>query len=446
MADATMEATTAELEEEDWDGEYEEDEDEEDLEAQAQRLQEQLWADIRNVSAGDTSAPPPTPPPRPKEQAAVITVRAILATLEHDSLAQSTLAAAKIPEFGDDSLLAILRNIADSGKIPRGVALPISRFVVSLAKSEVLFGSLRHSDAPCAQLKRKREEADEHERENKRLCLSKHSLYVEVAEAVRVISQTITNSQALDAPVIASIQPQLHRVFLFAVTSSATPGSNTNTLQELSGLIQVLGVLSGTQIGQASNPEVSTAVYPCLVAGCGKFFARLYSLRAHRHVAWKCAGCGKVFPQQDASKANAHQCANATIVEVQATAQDSEEGELEADVVSEVQTTVLGLHALLQAHVARALGASAGQTVPPSDPTNGQATLASVIARAQQTHATNAVAPAAPTPTPAPPPTSVAAQAEAEAQAALEEDAECGDEDARSNFTSPMPPRIPPQN
>ncbi|KAJ7680923.1 hypothetical protein DFH06DRAFT_1032169 [Mycena polygramma] len=462
MADATMEAATAELEEEDWDGEYEEDEDEEDLEAQAQRLQEQLWADIRNVSA---SAPPPTPPPRPKEQAAVLTVRAILASLEHDALAQSTLAAAKIPDFGDDSLLAILRNIADSGKIPRGVALPISRFVVSLAKSEVLFGSLRHSDAPCVQLKRKREEADEHEREDKRLCLSKHPLYVEVAEAVRVISQTITNSQALDAPLIASIQPQLHRVFLFAVTSSAAPGSNTNALQEISGLIQVLGVLSGTQIGQASNAEVSTAVYPCLVDGCGKFFARLYSLRAHRHgVAWKCAGCNKVFPRQDAHKTTA-KCVNAAFVEVQATAQDPEEGELEADIVSEVQTTVLALHALLQAHVARALGASA----PSPDPTNGQATLASVIARAQSTHATNAVL----APPAAPPPTSAslsvyglsgeqtkqleeaitnaatAAQAEAEAQAALEEDEEDGDGDGDEddpNFTSPMPPRIPPQN
>jgi hypothetical protein len=445
------------------------------------------------------------------------------------------LAASKIPEFAGDSLFDILHNIAGSGKIPRGVAMPISRFLVSLAKSEVLFGSLRHSDASSLQLKRKREEADANERANKRLCISRHSLYVEVADAVRGISQTITTSQTLDPPVVSSIQPQLHRVFLFAVSSSATAGPNKNALQEISGLIQVLGVLSGIQIGQEPNAEsqnILTAVHPCLVDGCGKFFSRLYSLRAHQRVhteerpfrcdvcpatfariqdqkrhrqlhdkiAWKCAGCDKVFPRRDAIKQHKttsdgrqpkDECINAEIVEVQASvdgevrsSDDAEEGELESDLISEIQTTVLGLHAPLQGHVARALGASSGQTLSSSDPTNGQATLASVIARAQLTQArrattegvaTDASIPSAPVSAPPPPAenpgaaslssyglsdeqaklleeaivnAATAAQAEAEAHAALEEEEEYDNEEGGSDdqpdpSSSSMPPPPP---
>ncbi|KAJ7879559.1 hypothetical protein B0H14DRAFT_2709215 [Mycena olivaceomarginata] len=303
MADIAPATVAADMEgqeeEEDWDGDYEEEEEEDDLAAYAaearRAIEEQLFSNEKVVPA-PAPPPPAEAPPNPKEQAAVATVRAILASLEYDSLAQSTLTASKVPEFSGDSLLDILRNIAGSGKIPRGVALPISRFLVTLAKSEVLFGSLRRSDAPSLQLKRKREEADANERANKRLRISNHPLRVEVTEAVRVVSQTITASQTL--PGIASIQPQLHRVFMFAVSSSAVPGPNTNALQELGGLIQVLGVLSGTQIGQESQ-NIHTAVHPCLSDGCGKFFAGLYSLRAHQRVhsnarlTWKCAGCDK---------------------------------------------------------------------------------------------------------------------------------------------------------
>ncbi|KAF7357865.1 Transcriptional regulator prz1 [Mycena venus] len=503
MADvAPIEAAPMEGQEEeeegDWDGDYEEEEDEDDLAAYAaearRAIEEQLFS-------SEKAAPAPVPaqkPPNPKEQAAVATVRAILASLERDSLAQSTLAASKVPEFSGDGLLDILRNIAGSGKIPRGVALPISRFLVTLAKSEVLFGSLRHSDASSLHLKRKREEVDAEEHANKRLRTN-HPLYVEVAEAVRVISQTITTSQTLGPPVISTIQPHLHRIFLFTVSSSTVPGANTSALQEVSGLIQVLGVLSGIQIGQESQ-DIPTAVYPCLADGCGKFFERLYSLRAHQRVhnetglSWKCAGCSEVFPLRDAiqkHKAPAvgnqpkAECVTAEIVEVQASgdakmasvSREAEEGELEKDIISEIQTTVLGLHPLLQAHVARALGASPVQATPAS---NGQATLAGVIAQAQVAQArgsTNDASVATNPSAPASAPASTAgdsaaaslsvyglsdvqtkqlkeavnnaasaAQAEAEAQAALEEDGEDANEEGGTNAppdASSIPP-LPP--
>ncbi|KAJ7502390.1 hypothetical protein B0H11DRAFT_2274593 [Mycena galericulata] len=513
MADAiAAQAPATELvegeDEGDWDGEYEE-EDEEDIDAAAEeiarRLQAELWADINKVAAEAPKPEPPQVPPNPKEHAAVLTVRAILTSLEHDSLAKSTLAASKMTEFRGDSLLDIFKNIATSGKIPRGASLPISRFLVSLARSEILFGSLRHSDASSLQLKRKREEADSNEPASKRAHTVSHPLYVEVAEAVRAISHTLTTSQTFDSRLITSIQPHLHRVFLFAVSSSGVSGPNTNALQEISGLIQVLGVLSGIQIGQAPNAEsqnILTAVHPCLVDGCGKYFGRLYSLRAHdqkRHkqTSWKCGGCHNAFPSRDAveqhkatTKASqpSSQCGNAQIIELAApgSVAEAEDGEIEAVIITGIQAAVMELHAPLQAHVSRVLGAPSGQPVSSSaDPTNGQATLASVIARAQATQARRGVneapqaanAAAAPNPSAraaAPPPAAdtsaaslsmyglsdeqtklleeaianaaTAAQAEAEAQAALEEqddydeDAEGGESSSPPDASSKPPP------
>ncbi|KAJ7782411.1 hypothetical protein DFH07DRAFT_728449 [Mycena maculata] len=475
----------------------------------AARLHTELWAEISKVKAAEPAvAPAPTQiPSNAKEQAAVSTVRAILASLQHDALAKSTLGASKMAEFAGGSLLDILRNIADSGKIPKGAAMPISRFLVTLARSDFLFGSLRHSDASSLQLKRKREEVDSNERAGKRAHTENHPLYMEVAQAVRVISQTITSSQTISPPLITSIQLQLQRVFLFAVSSSGAGGPNANALQEISGLIQVLGVLSGIQIGQAPSAESQnsltlTAVHPCLVAGCGKFFARLYSLRAHQRVhngeqplqSWKCDGCDKVFARRDAIKRHqstteARQpsaaCAKGQIIEMKppsgtsdpAAPDGPEDGEIEAAVISGIQATVMELHAPLQAHVSRALGAPSGQAQgTSSDPTNGQATLASVIARAQAAQAgrTTNEAPAMNTVVPADssapalaPPTSAAslstyglsdeqtklleeaiinaasaAQAEAEAQAALEEQSESNeeDEDRGNGIPSAKPP------
>ncbi|KAJ7143414.1 hypothetical protein C8R43DRAFT_891661 [Mycena crocata] len=446
------EPVEGEEDEGDWDGEYEDD-DEEDIDAEAQeiarRLEAELWADISKANAAAPAAEtshapvePPQTPPNPKEEAAIQTVSAILASLEHDALARSTLAASKMSEFAGDSLLDILQNMASSGKIPRGVAMPISRFLVTLAKSDTLFGSLRHSAAPSLQLKRKREAADENERVNKR---QHNHLQTELKESVGIVAQTITTSHPIAPSAIALIQPHLHRVFLFAVSSSATGGPHTNALQEISGLIQVLGVLSGIQIGQTPSPESqnsSTSVFPCTADGCGKFFAQLYHLRSHqgahssvrpyrcdlcpatfarerdhkRHkqqharTTYKCGGCGQFFPTRDdvqrhkmvtTTNQPSPECLNAQIIEAQvpgapALVEDAEEGEIDAVVISEVQATVMGLHSLLQAHVARTLGAPSGQAPSSSSSTNGQATLASVIAQAQGTQANGATSEALP--------------------------------------------------
>ncbi|KAJ7644439.1 hypothetical protein FB45DRAFT_735777 [Roridomyces roridus] len=394
----------------DWDGEYEEEE--EDIEAEAEQIASGLWAELSKEVAAPAPTPAPPAVPTAKEKATVATVRAILASLERDPAAHSTFAASKIPESAGESLLDVLNQIAASGTVPRGLALALSRFLISLAKSEVLFGTLRHSDASTQQLKRKRdEEVGSSEPARKRAHTSGDApLFVEVAEAVRVITTTLTTSPALTPNIITSIQPHLHRAFLFAITSSATGESNKNPLQEIGGLIQVLGVLSGIQIGQtpaAESQKMLSAVHPCLVARCGKFFARLTNLRAHeekRHkpqpqTLWKCGGCQKVSNVRDTierhkttikSRRPDDPCANAPTVEMEsgdraATAVvsgEADEGEIEASLISRVQSVVLELHPLLQTLVSRALGApSAPAPSAPAD--NGQGTLASAIARSQ---------------------------------------------------------------
>lgn len=209
--------------------------------------------------------------------------------------------------------------------------------------------------------------------------------------------------------------------------------------------------------------DIGTAVYPCLVPGCRKIFARLFNLRAHQQVhavhrpyrcaacpasfarnhdlrrhaklhdktGYQCAGCYKLFSRRDAIKRHKNSsaarggkgeaCVNAAIKEVELDKEGGddavregrrtrmwadiathsvastasygtfgddwgpEEGEMDGDVIGHAQEAVLSLHKTLQAHVSSALGTTADHNIPPTqvDPAGGQATLASVIARAQ---------------------------------------------------------------
>jgi hypothetical protein len=523
-------------EQEDWDEDEdydeEEEEDDADIDAEAleiaRRLGEELWADISKVNAernagssanaAATSLPPhqgaqtaavattprhiasSLPPNIPrKEEAIISTMKAILGLLENDPLAKSILASTNVPN-GPSVLDVLLRCNAES-TIGKGIAGPLSQIIVTLARSETLFANLKQSNASAIQLdkgKRKREEFDEgqhlHTHAYKRPYVPDIELHNQVVEAVRVISQALGASpaQTLDPALVSSIRLQLHQVFLFAVTSSATGGHNMHALQEISGLIQVIGVLSGIQIGhspegmvhppgqpygqghgyqwnggQSTTPtDIGTAVYPCLVSSCHKTFSRLYSLRAHqrshsshrpyscticpasfarnhdlkRHIklhdkkAWRCEGCQKIFSRRDAIKRHKNGtknrgpkseiCLVAEVVEVQLEGVEGEdvlreerraklwngivvheasggsssniqkmmsrdiktvdEGEINPAVIAGMQASVLGLHGLLQALVGNALGNPVGH--PPTahvDPSVGQATLASVIARAQ---------------------------------------------------------------
>jgi hypothetical protein len=507
------------------------DDGEEEAEEIARRLKEQLWADISkaqadrvNVSATASTpgaplhdgvpstvpSPITQPPPQSsrsskKEEAALKTMGNVLKIAGKDPLVHSTLASAVVPGAGS-SVLELLNHTVAAGTISKDLAKSLSMTLVSLARSDALFAAMRHSNAPALQLdkgKRKRDETEEERQRNesrafKRPTFAHGHLQSQITDAVRVVSETLASHPPSNGPpdpsIISSIQLQLHQIFLFAVTSSARGGPETNALQEVSGLIQVVGVLSGSPIGPTAAPpnahtqppdvsmypprpwippgtgpqpvpfsDIGTAVYPCLVPGCRKIFARLFNLRAHQQVhavhrphrcaacpasfarnhdlkrhaklhdktGYQCAGCYKLFSRRDAIKRHKNSsaarggkgeaCINAAIKEVELDKEsgddalregrrtrmwadivthsvastagygtfgddwDPEEGEMDGNVIGHTQEAVLSLHKTLQAHVSSALGTTADHNIPPMqvDPAGGQATLASVIAKAQ---------------------------------------------------------------
>ena len=520
-----MEVSTTEMNEheEAWD-EDEDYDDDEDIDAEAQeiarRLGEELWAAIK--ANAERNAPPvpnssviaaepqvdaslnevrtadnaPPTSSSQKEDLAIRTMLTILTLVDNDPLAKSTLVSTCIPN--GSNVFEVLKQCTTSGSIAKDIAGPLSQILVTLAGSDTLFGKLKHSSVPAIKDKRKRENFDEGQHLQSHAYKRPHTpdsdLQKQVIEAVQVISQALGTSplQTLDPSLVSSIRLHLHQVFLFAVTSSAAGGPSMYALQEISGLIQVMGVLSGIQIGQPPesnvhstlppNPafpwhnahslplttDIGTAVYPCLVSGCRKTFSRLYSLRAHqrshsthrpfrcsacpasfarnhdlkRHLklhdktAWRCEGCNKVFSRRDAIKRHktgiknrgpkSEICLAAGVTEVQLGGEDGddsvreerraklwngiamneandtsasnpqstftnvhvlEEGEINPAVIAEIQAAIMSLHGRLQALVGGALGVPMNHPVSmPTDPSTGQATLASVIARAQSSN------------------------------------------------------------
>ncbi|PCH42742.1 hypothetical protein WOLCODRAFT_73950 [Wolfiporia cocos MD-104 SS10] len=297
-------------------------------------------------------------------------MKGILSFASNNPLVHSTLCAATVSVADHANVLAVFDRCIASGVVSSKIARELSEAVVTLAKSDVLFASLKNSDAPVLQLdrgKRKRALPDEpaapaaDARAPKRVALDQPDLRAQLSEAVRAISHafaaaSLAPGQPPDPALISSLQLPLHYVFLFAVTSAPRAAERTPALQELAGIIQMLGVLTGIPIGAgpahppppppwsayapaapppAGMQDLGSAVYPCLLPGCQKTFHRLYSLRAHqrlhtvverpfrcahcpasfvrnhdlkRHTklhdrkAWKCAGCAKVFSRRDAIK------------------------------------------------------------------------------------------------------------------------------------------------
>jgi hypothetical protein len=554
------------------DDDEEEDEIDEDADAEAEdiarRLNDQLWAEISKAqaeaaaSATSGQGPPASLSTEPsaipsslsvpdrRVQEALKTMRIVLKDVANDTLARSTLSATMIPGLPGVSVFDAFNNAVSSSVIPKEVAKPLSHLLVSLARSDALFSSLRHSEESSIQLelgKRQRDEL-EHDPSLDSAPLAKrpysvpmhaapslpipYALHTHLDSSARAIISALTGpAMPPTGPpppsLIVSIQLPLHQVFLFAMTAA---GPDRKAQQELGGLIQALGVLSGVPIG---GPGLTawglpgTSVHPCTFPGCDKTFARLYSLRTHarihsaerpfrcmrcpaafarnhdlkRHArmhddkAWQCTGCAKAFSRRDAltrhrnaAAARHGACANAEIAEIYvprgpAGAEDElrrtrmwhdaseaaaaaggpggvlEDGELPAAVLAAAHATVARLHPVLQACVARALGgaACADNVI---DAASSQATLASVLARAQAqlsqgavpgeslTSSTAVASAAPPAPAPAIAASSLyglspeqaqmleqaiasaasAAQLQAEAEAALEEEEESSDD------------------
>lgn len=344
----------------------------EDYDAQAkemaQKLEDQLLADIAKAQL-EAAAPTsgvvtvvrrPAADLKRKREAALTTMKAILAVAAKHAVVSSIIAGTVVP--GHENALDILNHCVLTSSITRSQAQALSGVVTSLAQLDALFGGPRNSEAPVGQMetgKRKRDDDDDGGRDpfgQKRVAFDQPDLLLQVSAAVRAISTALTlpsnNGRPLDPSVVATIQYPLHHIFLFSVTSSPRASEGRHlALQELGGLVQMVGVLSGVSIGSnpamprpphapawplpQPPPDIGTAVYPCLVANCNKTFHRLYYLRTHqrlhtlvdrpfrcdqcpasfarnhdlkRHMklhdrkAWRCAGCNKVFSRRDAIK------------------------------------------------------------------------------------------------------------------------------------------------
>lgn len=385
MCEAIKVSVEMQEEEEEEYPEGDEEEGDEDAEAAeiARRLGDQLMADIAKAQAEqaaaaaaaqsqDPTVQPPVIPPKPvaaakdPTAAAINTMKSILAFAASDPLVNFVLASASVtdPTCTKTNALRILQLSTEAGFIPRDLAKIFSPVVLQLSQSETLFGS-KDATVPSTPApgigKRKRDDPG-----TKVLSASwsegpgagdVQDILTYLTPAVRAISNTLSagelppqNKSAptpLNPALISSIQIPLHQAFLFAVTTAPSAVQpQGSTLQEIGGLIQMLGVLSGISIGpglqqpQSSETiphDLNTAVYPCLVPGCHKTFSRLYSLRTHqrnhsahptarpyqcprcpasfarnhdlkRHTklhgskAFKCSGCDKIFSRRDAIK------------------------------------------------------------------------------------------------------------------------------------------------
>lgn len=143
------------------------------------------------------------------------------------------------------------------------------------------------------------------------------------SEILQVLDPLLDSREPLAESAVALIQRQLHQVYSFASTCpQQQPDDSTimNKLQEIGGLIQVIGILSGVPIAQSPDTDavgpstargststsrtvpngIGTVIHPCTV--CPKMFNKLSALRTHERThsegrPYRCeyAGCPASF-------------------------------------------------------------------------------------------------------------------------------------------------------
>ncbi|KAG8837159.1 Metallothionein expression activator [Serendipita sp. 411] len=269
---------------------------------------------------------------------------------------QATMDSILLPEANLASLSSILQQAAkDNGRIPRENGL--DKAVATKLRSLVAGGSFSRMTNDRAETnppleepsrKRKHDAIEDIDLVRSRRAPSTPfppqtpssghqspsipgGLHI-VHEGIRRVLVAFQHN-TIDKHLIGSVQLQLHHVFLFAITSgradSPLSPQKKKTLNEISKLIQLLGVLSGVQIsvgdpstslnvtldeeadtlqryngnGDATSPfdeSLRALVFPCSYPSCLKTFHKLASLRVHQrsHLdsrPFKCQSCPASF-------------------------------------------------------------------------------------------------------------------------------------------------------
>lgn len=284
------------------------------------------------------------------KQKALDTIKLILGCLEHDPGASAVFSHTSIE---GQNLMAMLTDAMRSGTITKAVVQRVYPIIKSLLNSEILFSSKRKRVEEETQ---QQQQQQQHQHQQAKRPRTTDTFHQQIAAAAHAIASNFTAS-VLDPALVSSLQLPLHQLFLFSVTMSARQGPYAHVLQEISGLIQVIGVLAGISIGtntyQSSPMDIEAAVYPCLHSGCQKIFERLHQLRLHqrshsdqrphrcttcpaafarshdlkRHAklhdrkGWRCGNCLKLFSRRDAIKRHMNRsgaaCDGAEITEVE---------------------------------------------------------------------------------------------------------------------------------
>ncbi|KAH7342023.1 hypothetical protein B0J17DRAFT_284618 [Rhizoctonia solani] len=339
------------------------------------------------ISVSEASRPPLPTPSSPAPNAPttpdpmIETIKIMLSLALSDPHVHYALMTTIVPGpvANGANLYTILSNSVMEGRVNPELAQPLSILISALASGSMLVAS-EHQYTPTSQdtgtqsspLKRKRDPADEawpvHPPYNPSVRPVPAPQPVHVPQPTRsqpseellgriqsatsgilqVLDPLLATGQSLNQSVVSSIQRQLHQVYSFVSTcpQQHEGASGSGTLQEIGGLIQVIGILNDVPIAQAvegptnsdtaslgsGRTAVGTSIYPCATcpkafsklsllrtherthsegrpyrceyAGCPASFARNHDLRrhekSHERQMFRCGGCDRLFSRRDA--------------------------------------------------------------------------------------------------------------------------------------------------
>ncbi|KAG8705295.1 Metallothionein expression activator [Ceratobasidium sp. 394] len=295
--------------------------------------------------------PGPSSPPTPDLM--IETIKTILSLALSDPHVHYALMTTIVPGpvANGANLYTILNQSVMEGRVNPELAQPLSILISALASGSMMISAESSQyvspPPPDPSLKRKRESADEgqvwpahpvynpavhptHVSQSTRTQPSEellNRLQTACSDVLQALDPLLASGEPLHGSTIVSIQRQLHQVYAFVSTCpqlNAENGVANNALQEIGGLIQVVGILGGVPIAQSidgithtdtspladpnrngqssrsSNNTIGTAVYPCPT--CSRVFNKLSSLRAHERThtegrPFRCeyAGCPASF-------------------------------------------------------------------------------------------------------------------------------------------------------